>query len=85
MVCGTKYEWNAALRECYLLDVTDADILDAAPVAFSGRLEIKPRDKGGYSLHYCVGQYAPTEYRAACAAVLELAALRKRRAMEAEK
>jgi len=64
---------KTALRECYLVDVTDQDIIDAAPRAFSGRLEIEKTDKG-YKLSYCAGQYAPTEYRAAIAAVLFAAA-----------
>jgi hypothetical protein len=39
--------------------------------AFSGRLQITPDKKEGeYRLEYCIGQYWPTEYRAAACAVL---------------
>jgi hypothetical protein len=64
------HDVKAALRECYLLDVTNEDILAAAPQAFSGRLEITPDGK----ISYTPGQYPPTEYRAAVAAVLRRAA-----------
>jgi len=63
-----------ALRECFLTDVTDQNILDAAPQAFSGRLEVEKIDNS-FKLHYCAGQNAPTEYRAAIAAVLSYAAI----------
>lgn len=45
--------------------ITEADIREAARHAFSGRLKIT--DDG--SIDYCVGQYWPTEYRAAVCAV----------------
>ncbi len=68
--CTAQYQdVKAALRECYLTDVTDQHVIDAAPQAFSGRLEvIKTGDK--IKLIYTTGQYYPTEYRAATAAVL---------------
>lgn len=53
--------------ECGLAcGIQDDDILDAAPFAYSGRLEI---DRTG-KINYCTGQYWPTEYRAAVCAVL---------------
>ena len=47
----------------------DAAALKEAFHAFSGRLTWD-----GRRLDYCTGQYWPTEYRKACAAVLEYAA-----------
>lgn len=38
--------------------------------AFSGRLLLRESREGGVELDYCTGQYWPTEYRAAAAAVL---------------
>ena len=72
--CTRQYQdVKAALRECYLMDVTDQHVIDAAPQAFSGRLEvIKTADK--VKLTYTAGQYQPTEFRAATAAVLFRAA-----------
>jgi hypothetical protein len=55
-------------REAASLVLTDADIVAAAPRAFSGRLEWK---NGQWE--YCTGQYWPTEYRKAGAAVLNQA------------
>lgn len=49
--------------------ITAQDIIDAAKHAFSGRLTIKVNDQGQPSIGYCVGQYYPTEYRKAVAAV----------------
>ena len=54
------------------------DIIEASKHAFSGRLEIKDisahYDDGSiywnFSIHYCAGLYAPTEYRKAACAVL---------------
>jgi hypothetical protein len=63
-----------ALRGAYFAGVTDADMIEASRHAFSGRLTIKARDAGGFGIEYCTGQYWPTEYRKACAAVLEYAA-----------
>lgn len=54
--------------------ITDADLIDASRRAFSGRLAIDTRN--GVSIDYCTGQYWPTEYRRAAAAVLA-AALRE--------
>lgn len=48
-------------------DITANDILAAFPQAFSGRLSF---DADKQRLSYCTGQYWPTEYRAAAAAVL---------------
>jgi hypothetical protein len=72
--CTSQYQdVKAALRECYLMDVTDQHIIEAAPQAFSGRLEVI-QDGDSVRLDYTAGQYQPTEYRAATAAVLFRAA-----------
>ena len=49
--------------------ITAEQILDAAKHNFSGRLSIEP-DGDGFRVDYCTGQYWPTEYRKAAAAVL---------------
>jgi hypothetical protein len=49
--------------------ITAEQILDAAKHSFSGRLSIEP-DGDGFRVDYCTGQYWPTEYRKAAAAVL---------------
>jgi hypothetical protein len=54
--------------------ITDKDLIDASRRAFSGRLTIDT--SSGVSIDYCTGQYWPTEYRRAAAAVLA-AALRE--------
>ena len=66
MIMRQWQDVKRAARDCWLADVTDQDIIDAAPRAFSGRLEI---DAAG-NIDYCPGQYQPSEYRAAAAAVL---------------
>lgn len=48
--------------------ITAADLL-AAFSAFSGRLRVIEDSKGNPVLDYCTGQYWPTEYRKAVAAV----------------
>ena len=53
--------------------VTDDDVIEAAQRAFSGRLSVKRADDGRIRIEYCTGQYWPTEYRKACAAVLDRA------------
>lgn len=67
------------LRQVELIDSISADdLLAAFQGAFSGRLSCKDisarYDDGSiywrFSLDYCTGQYWPTEYRAAAAAVL---------------
>lgn len=56
------------LGACYRLPSITADhILTATKRAFSGRLTYHPETK---RFSYCVGQYWPTEYRAAACAVL---------------
>lgn len=50
--------------------VTADHILQAAKHAFSGRLTITETAPGEFKLDYCTGQYWPTEYRKAAAAVL---------------
>lgn len=65
--------------------VTDADVIAAAPQAFSGRLEWRPKQHHDTATgqfvgqwDYCTGQYFPTEYRKAAATLLETAARLKR-------
>ena len=81
-------DWNrfkAALKEAAYLNGTDQDVIQAAPHAFSGRLEWKTPtwwETGKaqpLQWHYCTGQYFPTEYRKAAASVLEAACNAKRR------
>ena len=50
--------------------ITADRILDAARSSFGGRLTITERDDGACVIDYCTGQYFPTEYRRAAAAVL---------------
>lgn len=74
-----KHEALRLLRDIELRDSISAqDIVTASKSAFSGRLtiELDPHYKNcGYPLDstvrisYCVGQYFPTEYRKAVAAV----------------
>jgi len=49
--------------------ITADDIIKASESAFSGRLSIHCDDNGKVRIAYCVGQYFPTEYRKAVAAV----------------
>jgi hypothetical protein len=66
-------------RICASVGVTDDDIFEACERAFSGRLNVKHHFTapdalpGRYAVEYCTGQYWPTEYRAAVAAVLDRA------------
>ncbi len=48
--------------------ITAQDIINASETAFAGRLSIHC-DNGQVRIAYCVGQYFPTEYRKAVAAV----------------
>jgi hypothetical protein len=58
------------LRSVELSSITAPELLEAFS-AFCGRLQITAADKPGeYRLDYCTGQYWPTEYRKAAAAVL---------------
>ena len=50
--------------------ITADRILAAARDRFSGRLSITEREDGACVIDYCAGQYFPTEYRKAAAAVL---------------
>ena len=50
--------------------ITADRILAAARDRFSGRLSITERADGACVIDYCAGQYFPTEYRKAAAAVL---------------
>jgi hypothetical protein len=49
--------------------ITAEDIVRASEHAFSGRLSINVTDDGLVSIDYCTGQYFPTEYRKAVAAI----------------
>ena len=49
--------------------ITGEDIIRASEHAFSGRLSINVTDDGLVKLDYCTGQYFPTEYRKAVAAI----------------
>jgi hypothetical protein len=60
------HEFRKVLAEAYALGVTDEHVTEAAPHAFSGRLEWNGQD-----WNYCTGQYFPTEYRKAARVVLE--------------
>lgn len=55
--------------------ITADDILNASRSAFSGRLGINVTDDGLVKLDYCTGQYFPTEYRKAVAAICASALL----------
>ena len=60
---------RALLRRVELSGITAAEIIEASRDAFSGRLTITATDDGVVKIDYCVGQYFPTEYRKAVAAV----------------
>lgn len=61
------------LRQVELSGIGAPELM-AAFRAYSGRLSIVPGKKPGtWALHYCTGQYWPTEYRAAACAVLSSA------------
>ena len=58
------------LRALRLSDsITAEDIIRASEHAFSGRLSINVTDDGLVNIDYCTGQYFPTEYRKAVAAI----------------
>ena len=60
---------RALLRRVELSGITAAEIIEASREAFSGRLTITATDEGVVKIDYCTGQYFPTEYRKAVAAV----------------
>ena len=60
---------RALLRKVELSGISAEELLEASKEAFSGRLEITATDDGLAKVSYCVGQYFPTEYRKAVAAV----------------
>jgi hypothetical protein len=60
------------IRKAELSGITAEHIIRASKSAFSGRLTITPTESG-FDLDYCTGQYFPTEYRKAVAAVLAAA------------
>ena len=49
--------------------ISAEDIIKASKSAFSGRLTITATNDGIVNIDYCTGQYFPTEYRKAVAAV----------------
>jgi hypothetical protein len=58
------------LRSVELTDsITADDLIAAFKRAYSGRLSIRETENGKAELDYCTGQYWPTEYRKAVAAV----------------
>ena len=59
---------RALLRAVENSNITAPELI-AAFRAYAGRLSIVETEKGAH-LEYCTGQYFPTEYRAAAAAVL---------------
>jgi hypothetical protein len=66
-------------REAVRLGVTDAEVIECAKHSFSGRLVWN-----GSGWDYCTGQYWPTEYRKAVAAVLDRAVHDRKRAQKLE-
>jgi hypothetical protein len=50
-------------------DAITADAIQKGTRAYCGRLQLVERD-GAVAVHYCTGQYFPTEYRQAACAVL---------------
>jgi len=60
---------RALLRRVELSGITAAEIIEASREAFSGRLTITATDDGIVKIDYVTGQYFPTEYRKAVAAV----------------
>ena len=61
-----------AMRSCAAhWGITDAHVIEAARRTFAGRLALELRADGSVRVDYTTGQYWPTEYRAAVAAVLE--------------
>ena len=72
-IAKDKRDAMQLLRVVELRDSITAEmILDACKHAYSGRLSIYERD-GKAEIDYCTGQYWPTEYRKAAAAVLSSA------------
>lgn len=70
---------NNNARAAISLGVTDRELIDAAPHAFSGRLTWNGKD-----WDYCTGQYWPTEYRKAVAVLLERVCHEKKQAQKME-
>ena len=62
---------RTAMRELAWSTVSDDQVIEAAKHTFSGRLTLTKREDGSVRVGYCTGQYWPTEYRAAVAAVLD--------------
>ena len=60
---------RALLRRVELSGISAEELLEASKEAFSGRLTITATDDGVVKIDYCTGQYFPTEYRKAVAAV----------------
>lgn len=65
-----KRDAQALLQAVAIRDsITAEHLIEAFPRAYSGRLSISEKN-GKAELDYCTGQYWPTEYRKAAAAVL---------------
>jgi len=63
-----------ALHELNLFLFVEFDpeiLFKACKWAYSGRLQVKYTEGKGWYIDYCTGQYWPTEYRQAAAAVLD--------------
>lgn len=70
-IAKDKRDAEALIRYVALRDsITADDILRAMRGAYAGRLSLAADKKGSPYLDYCVGQYWPTEYRRAVAAVM---------------
>lgn len=69
-IARQKRDALTLLRAVEWRDSLTAEHLTAGFRAFSGRLTLETLPDGRHKLDYCVGQYYPTEYRAAAAAVL---------------
>jgi hypothetical protein len=88
---GTDWRrFKAALAVAGAEGVGDAEIIEAGPRAYSGRLTWEPLgNKGepeqGFIWSYTPGQYFPTEYRKAAATVLEAAIRAVRQARPAQR
>lgn len=88
------HRFQNALWEALAAGVKDADVIEAAKSAFSGRLEWVSKEylREKHSLNtdytprwdYTTGQYWPTEYRKAAASVLEYATRDRQRQPKTE-
>lgn len=63
------HDARALIRACEWRDSVTAERMLKGFRAFSGRLSISETDNGEARIDYCTGQYFPTEFRKAVAAV----------------